>query len=125
MLVGQFEVTVDDKHRIILPAKTNSEKDDCLVLMYDDMIECYRIYNKTTIEKRFKELDQLILSSKSKKEERRYKIMSLEFSKSILRDFVVDSQRRIALGSEFEYKEKLSLIGGNDHLILERRRTEK
>ena len=124
MLIGQFEVLLDDKARMFIPAKFDSEKGDALVLMYDAHINCYRIYNKSKIEEKFKQLDDLILSAKTEEELAGYKLIFFNFCKSILKECAVDSQNRISLGNGFVPREKLQIIGANDHAILERKKQQ-
>lgn len=122
MLIGQFEVQVDNKARIFIPSKFDSEKGDALVLLHDSLLNCYELYNKNTIEEKFKQLDDLILSAQTEEELARYKLIFYDFCKSILKECVVDSQSRISLGNEFSAHEKLQVIGAYDHAILERKK---
>ena len=122
MLVGQYEHLVDLKGRLSLPTKTNREKDDTVILTYDDSLELYEIYSKQAIEKKFVDFENLILNSKSLEEEKKNKLMFLKFCKSVLRECRVDKSGRIMLGEEFKSGEKIWRIGANDHLMLDRKR---
>ena len=122
MLIGQYEVTVSKNSRIVMPSKTNCEENDHLILIYDDILDCYSIYSKITFEEKFKNLDNMVFSAKTEREFRLRKLIFYNFCKNMLCECIVDKQRRINLKSNFMPAEKLLLIGANDHLILERKK---
>lgn len=117
-LIGQGEINLDHKSRVFIPAKTGREENDVLALMYDNDIECYRLYNVTTLEKTFREYEKLILEAKTNEEQVMYKKRALEFYKSIVKECIVDAQGRTSFKDCFEANTKVETIGAGDHLIL-------
>lgn len=118
-IFGQAETSRDEKGRIFIPAFTNREKGDELVLIYDDMLKVHEIYSETALKQRFDELEQKILDSKTQKEVIFYKKMLYQLSKSILKKSIVDSQGRMSIGKTFEGEERLSTTGAYNRLIIE------
>ena len=51
-ILGQCEKTVDEKHRIMIPSFTKSEKGDKLILYYDTEFDVYRIFAIEQINKK-------------------------------------------------------------------------
>lgn len=118
-MFGQEQLTVHDKGRIFIPVSTKVEKDDELVLLYNKDLNFYEIYSVSKLEEKYKELESLILNSKTKKDENFYKKRLYELSKSILISKKVDAQRRFATGKIFEESEILLITGAYDRLIIE------
>ena len=46
MLIGHNEVLVDEKHRIFLPTYTKREKNEEILLTYDQDIDKYLLFSK-------------------------------------------------------------------------------
>jgi len=122
LLVGQYELSIDEKNRIIIPAGTAREKDDLIFVVYDESIDCYKLYAKQAIEEMFKTLKKAILDSKTEEERICNKKEYLMFCKNILRERRVDIQGRVVLGKIVEPGDKVNLIGCGDHFILERKK---
>ncbi|MBQ3020836.1 MAG: hypothetical protein IJD92_01270 [Bacilli bacterium] len=118
-MLGSQEITVDEKHRVIVPASTNVEKGEELVLLYDEEFVIYRIYTYAQIISKFEEINRKIKNATNDKEERRYKEQLLKLSKSIINASTVDGNRRFNISNKFTKGDKLNCIGANDHLILE------
>lgn len=119
ILLGQSDIVIDDKSRMFLPARTNREKGDNLVLLYDSTLECYKIYSVSAIEETFDRLEKLLDGAKSEQEEAWCKKRLFDFSKSILKECTVDSEGRIALGTTINPNSSALIIGARDHLILQ------
>ena len=124
MILGHYEVSTDDKCRIFVPANVGSEKNDILALMFDEELGCHKLYHANTIKSYFDSLDNLMSNAKSDEELKKYMLWSYKLSKSILKECVVDGQRRIFLGNIFTPNEQLLLMGANNHLILERKKNK-
>ena len=118
-ILGHNEVSIDEKHRIIIPTSTGREQGEKLILIYDKDIELYKVYSIKKADQEFKMLNNKIRESISIREENQYKKKLLEFSKSILRCSKVDAQGRIYLTDNFKKSTKVNCIGAYDHLILE------
>ena len=124
-LIGQFDVSTDDKGRMFIPSKFNSEVGDNLVLMYDDAIDAYKLYNIKTFEDKIKYLLNLVEESKTESEKRERSILLQKFWKQVLLECSADKQRRISLSQVFEKHEELFLCGAGDHVIIERKNHKK
>ena len=122
LLAGQFEVSVDDKSRIFLPTKTGREQGDLVFILYDALMEHYKLYSAGALEKIFEHYNRLIVEAKTEEEKINYKREHLKFCKSILKEVSVDAQGRMTLNPVVQPAEKISLIGAGDHLILERKK---
>jgi DNA-binding transcriptional regulator/RsmH inhibitor MraZ len=122
LLAGQFEVSVDKKCRIFLPAKTGREKGDSVYIAYDDAMEYFKLYGSAAIQEVFSHYDQLVLEAKTPEERLYYKREGYKFCKSILKEAAVDTQGRMSLNSIVEPDEKVTLIGAGNHMILERKK---
>lgn len=118
-ILGQCEKTVDEKHRIIIPSFTKSEKGDKLILLYDKEFDVYRIFDIEQINKKYEELSEKLKAASNDKEEKRYEEKLLKLSRSILKVLFTDGQKRINLTDKFEPNAKVYCVGANDHLILE------
>ena len=118
-MFGQTKLSIDDKNRIIIPVSTNREPGEELLVIDNKELKIYEIYSVKRLEERYKELDDLILNSKTKKEKIFYEKRLLELSKSILRSSIVESKGRIALGKKFEEYKEVLCTGANDRLIIE------
>lgn len=118
-IYGQSEVKVDDRGRMFLPAYTKRERDDELILLYDENLSVYEIHRVDDYNKIIKYLEEKILNSTNKSAEISYKKKIYEISKSILKSLQVDNQGRVVLGNIFPDTEKVLCIGAFDHLIIE------
>ena len=119
LMLGQIEMSVDDKGRIIIPASTKREVGEKLILIYDEVLNVYEVYSLNKLSEKFQTLNNLILNAKNKREENIYKKRLYQFSKSILRSQKIDLQVRISMGKEFKEIKKVLCIGAYDHLIIE------
>lgn len=118
-LYGKDILKIDDKGRIFLPKYTRKEKDDELILRYDEEISKYEIYSIDRYNQIMSILEKYAIKSTIKNERLYYKRRICEISKSILKKIKVDSQGRINIsGIEFDTNEILC-IGAYDHLIIE------
>ena len=118
-ILGQDEVSIDEKHRIILPASTRREKGEKLILLFDKEVEKYKIYSIKKATEEFEMINSRIKEAKTKDEATEYKKRLYEYSKSILKCSNVDAQGRILLTDTFKKSTKVNCIGAYDHLILE------
>ena len=118
-MFGQTETSRDEKGRIFIPAYTNREKGDELVLIYDEMLKVHEIYSEEALKERFNEIEKNILNAKNQKEVIFYKKMLYKLIKSILKKSTVDSQGRISIGKIFEGEERLLTTGAYNRLIIE------
>ena len=118
-IFGQTELKIGDKGRICIPANTQREIGEKLVLVHNKNLNLYEIYSIEKLENRFKKLNDLIMNAKTEKDRIFYEKMFYEFSKSILRSECVDTQGRILTGKIFEGYEKVLSTGAYDHLIIE------
>ena len=118
-IFGQTELKIDGKGRIFIPANTKREPGEELILMYNEVLKVHEVYSLSMLTKRFEEINELILNSKTKKDKIFYEKMLCELSKSILKSSKIDSQGRMLIGSVFEGEEKINCTGAYDHLIIE------
>ena len=72
-LLGQDILTIDNKNRIFIPAHTNREEGEKLVLIYDKDLESYKIYSSHKFEEILEELNEKILNATNKNDEIYYK----------------------------------------------------
>lgn len=119
LILGQTEMSVDDKSRVVIPASTKREVGEKLILIYDESLEIYEIYSINKLREKFEKINTLIIESKNKNEEIQYKKKLCELSKSVLKIQKVDTQGRITIGKNFEGVKKVLCIGAYDHLIIE------
>lgn len=119
LMLGQIEMSIDYKGRVIIPVSTKREVGEKLILIHDESLDIYEIYSLSKLTEKFEKLNNLILDAKNKKEENMYKKKLYQFSKSILRSQKIDLQGRISMGKEFKDIKKVLCIGAYDHLIIE------
>jgi len=118
-IFGQNELTIDSKGRIFIPANTQREQGEELVMLYNGNLNAYEVYSVKKLEERFEEINNLIINATSKKDKLYYQKFLCELSKSILRKEKIDSQGRFLTGKIFEGYEKVLSTGAYDHLIIE------
>ena len=118
-MFGQIELSIDDKNRITIPSNTNRKPNDELLLLYNKELKIYEIYGVKRLEERYKELNELILTSKNKREKIFYEKILLELSKSILLSSKVESNGKIVIGKVFGENKKVLCTGAYDRLIIE------
>ena len=125
ILLVQWEVVKDSKNRIVIPMETGREPNEELVLTYNKELGIYEVYSKRNIEERQEQLLYKASNAKTKIERIECEIELYEFCKSILRIQKINKQGRLQLGNSFKGKEKILVIGANDHLIIEPIKKEK
>lgn len=118
-LYGNDVLKIDDKGRIFLPKYTKKEKDDELVLRYDEENAKYEIYSIDRYDQIMNILEKYSIKSTNVKERKYYEKRIYEISKSILKKLKVDSQGRVNIGDIDTESSKILCIGARDHLILE------
>jgi DNA-binding transcriptional regulator/RsmH inhibitor MraZ len=118
MLIGHNDVLVDNKNRIFLPTYTKREKDDEVLLMYDQDIDRYLLFSKKVIEKKISKLETLIATAKTEQERKECKLLLYTFYEGIIKRCRVDASGRISLGETFNVGDTLTIVGANDHLVL-------
>ncbi len=118
-LYGKDILKIDDKGRIFLPKYTRKEKDNELILRYDEEISKYEIYSIDRYNQIMSILEKYAIKSTIKNERLYYKRRICEISKSILKKIKVDSQGRINIGEIDTDSNKILCLGAHDHLILE------
>lgn len=118
-IFGQTELKIDEKGRMFIPANTNREVGEELVLLSNKNLNLYEIYSIAKLKEKFEELNELMINSKNKSHRNHYEKMIYELSKSILKSGKVDSQGRIITGKVFEDYENVLSTGAYDHLIIE------
>lgn len=118
ILAGEYVYYIDEKNRMFLPANTGREKGDTVYLCYDNDIECYTIYSEKAMKGILNGYKEKIDSAKNIDELKQYKLMLLEYSKSILKQCVVDAQGRIVLHSDIIPNQNVHIIGSHDYLVL-------
>lgn len=124
-MLGQIELTIDSKGRISLPVNTGREKGGELILLYNEDLDVYEIYNSKVIEEIYKKLITSLEKAKSQDVKLFYKKEIYKLSKLILRCEKIDSQGRMTLGNNFEASSKVLSIGAYDHLIIESPKIKK
>ena len=118
LIAGRYNVSVDQKHRIIIPAQTKREPGETIYVVYEESLDRYILYSQKTMKELFDKIDDLILNAKSKDEVLDYKIKLLELANSVVHTTTVDKQGRIQLRDCIGDDKKASLIGGGNHLII-------
>lgn len=124
-MFGQNELTICDKGRIFIPASTKRETGEELVLLYNEELKVHEIYSVSKLNEKFEELNNLILSAKTKKDKEFYEKRFYILSKSILKSEKVDSQGRFLVGKIFGEDDKLLCTGAYDRLFIEPIKTKK
>ena len=118
ILAGQHDYSIDSKNRMYLPTQSGREPGDSVYLCYDTDIECYTIYSEKSISEKLDKYTLKIDSAKNSEELKEYKLMYLEFAKSIIKVCTVDSAGRIALPNDFVPNQVVHVVGSKDHLVL-------
>ena len=117
-LVGQYNYNIDEKNRMFLPSTTGREKGDTIYLCYDKDIMAYTLCPERVVLELFDNFNKKINDAKTVNELKEYKLMLLEYSKSVLKELTVDSQGRIILSSEFWEYNSVNILGAGSHLVL-------
>ena len=115
---GKSEHIIDDKTRLSLPTSTKRETGEKILIIKDNDLDIFKLYNVEEISKLFDKINEKILNAKTKEEAIINKKKILELSEKIIRSSKVDTLGRIVLGKNFKGTEKVELIGANNHLIL-------
>ena len=118
-LLGTYEVSVDSKNRIILPAKTGREVGEELVLAYDEDLKKYFIYKLSDVEDKIKYYEDIIEITSSEEEIVKLKSKEYEYAKRLKDILTVEKQGRIKLNSDLGKYKKLILIGCGNNIYIE------
>ena len=124
-LLGTYEVSVDSKNRIALPAKTNREAGDELVLVFDKDVEKYAIHKLKDIENKIKYYDDRIDITNSEDEIKKLKTEEYKYAKAVKDLLTVDVQGRIILTSNFSKYTKLTLVGCGNVMYIDSGKEKK
>lgn len=125
VILGQSQLTVDQKGRVFIPPYTKREEGDRLVLFYDNDLNVYEIHSFDEIKKEISKIKNKIENSKTKLEKIEYKKELYEYSKSILMCSRVDKNGRALFSDVFKPGSTLLSIGCKDYLTIEPPKKQK
>jgi len=115
-MYGQTNISLDVKRRMNVPTFTKAEQNERLVIVNEG--DFFSIYEKNHYLEQIKDLEEQYSKTTNMDERRKMHLELLKFYQTILKEVVVDKQRRFVLGPNFEPNENLCCIGAGDHIIL-------
>lgn len=118
-ILGQTELKIDEKGRVLIPSSTKREVGEELVVLNNRNLNLYEIYSAARLKEKIEELNSKIDKSENDFKKIHYEKLLYQLCKSVLKSGKVDSQGRFLIGKIFEDENKVLSIGAYDHLIIE------
>lgn len=125
LFVGQSTTRIDSKNRLFIPSSIGTMKLDSYVIVFDEEMDCFKLYSVEEMKIELERLKELINNAKTVKEKRFHKNNFYTFCKSILKESKTDKQGRITLPQVYESGTELLVFGAGDHLVVEPKNKKK